>query len=174
MMNALCPNMGVIDELKLSKGQKFVFLNVRSLFCHLNELQIEFNETNFYILGFSESWLSNVLPNQMINIIGYNPIRLDRSSGKKGGGLILYIREDLAWDFLTNQSQISNADIEILTIIIKRKHQRNLCVSLVYIPPSGNLDIAIGKLNEVAKEITLLNFDWIIGGDFNVNICAGN
>lgn len=127
--------MSTIDMIKSQKGQKFLFLNVRSLFGHLNDLQVKFNKTNFYALCFSESWLTNVLPSSMVNIEGYHPIRLDRTGGKRGGGLIVYVRQDLSWEFLPNYSSIMSKDIEILTIIIKRKFQKNLCLSVTYIPP---------------------------------------
>lgn len=41
-------------------------------------------------------------------------------------------------------------------------------------PPSGNLECAISSLNDIGDEITVLNTDWIIGGDFNVDVHAKN
>lgn len=78
-----------LGGLKNAKGQKFVFLNARSLYGHLNDLQVEFNHTNFYALAFTETWLKSKLPDAMIKIRGYVPCRLDRED-KRGGGVLFY------------------------------------------------------------------------------------
>lgn len=159
--------MDNIESLKRLKGQKFVFLNVRSLYCHLNELQIEFDGTDFILLGFCETWLTNLVPDSMIKLSGYLPIRLDRQVSKKGGGVMFYIKDNIKWQILESYGQISNSNIEVLTIIIERKFHSKLFVSIVYLPPKSNINYALSHLDLIADEIG--SDEWIIGGDFNVN-----
>lgn len=160
--------MDNIDSLKKLKGQIYVFLNVRSLYCHLNELQIDFENTKFILLGLCETWLTNNMPDSMINLRGYIPVRLDREVLKKGGGVMFYVRHDITWQLLERNGRISNNNIEILTIVLSRKFQSKLYVSIVYIPPKSNLNNAFIDLDSVANEIG--NNDWIIGGDFNIDL----
>lgn len=158
-----------MEELKLEKGQKLVFLNVRSLYTHLNELQVEFNDTAFCMLGFTESWLNENIPNSLIPIKGYSVVRLDRQVNKRGGGVIIYIRNDLSWSYIDKLSLVSDSDIEALTIIIKRKYQKKLCVTLVYLPPAGNVSSGIKRLSEIGEIVDKTGATWIIGGDVNIN-----
>lgn len=62
-----------------------------------------------------------------------------------------------------------NRDIDILTVIINRNCQRNLCLTVVYIPPNSRIENALTELSNVADYILTLDCDWIIGGDFNID-----
>lgn len=86
-------------------------------------------------LGFTESWLHSGIVSPLIDIEGYVAVRLDRQTGKRGGGQIFYIREDLDWELLT--PGISSRDIETISIIIKRNYPKNICITLVYILPNA-------------------------------------
>lgn len=119
-----------------------------------------------------ESWLTANLPSKLVNIDGYTIARLDRECGKKGGGVLLYIREDLEWDLLDDTFNVSNKDIEVLNVVIKRKFSHPVCVSVVYIPPNGNVTEAISQLDLIADVVCKGNNDWILGGDFNIDLKA--
>lgn len=62
--------------------------------------------------------------------------------GGGGGGLIFYIRDDLEWEHFG--PKFSSTDIESFSILLKRKHQKNLWISIVYLPPKANFTLAIG------------------------------
>lgn len=161
-----------VCELKSVKGQKILFLNTRSLFNHLSELQTEFNRTNFVALGFCETWLNLNVPTGLIGIEGYRLARLDRALNKHGGGVAIYIRDDLNWDPIPDQYSVSNTDIELLTVKISRPFQSTLFVSTVYLPPKSNLAKAIDALDRLANYLPRNNCTWVMGGDFNINLCA--
>lgn len=96
-----------------------------------------------YCLAFTETWLTKKVDSGMISLPGFNQIRLDRQIKKRGGGLIFYIRND--WE--KYDPHFPTADIEVFSVLIKRKHQKNLCISLTYIPPSANINLALDKLD---------------------------
>lgn len=74
-----------IEDLRNSKGQK-IFLNVRSLYKHISELTLEFSLSNFTALCFCETWLNSTMDSRLINIPGFNTVRLDRCRACHGGG----------------------------------------------------------------------------------------
>ena len=82
------------------KGFKILSLHVRSLYTNLNELCAKFKD--FDVLFVRETWLNASYNDQIISMKGFE---LDREKGdirnkagklKRGGGLIFYIKKDLA------------------------------------------------------------------------------
>lgn len=144
-----------LDELKRQKGQKVIFLNARSVYSHLCELQVEFNRTNFVALCLSETWLNVNLPSGIVKIEGFNLIRQDRAYVKRGGGVAIYLREDFEWEPLPHDCHKSDTNIEIFSIIVKRKFLRNLYLSIVYLPPKANLTAAISYVIRFRLKITI-------------------
>lgn len=43
------------------------------------------------IIGIIETWLNDIIQDNLINIDGFSLIRLDRASPKRGGGLLFNI-----------------------------------------------------------------------------------
>ena len=160
------------------KGLKIVSLNVRSLYSSLNELTVRFKD--FDILCFCETWLNNTYTDQMIHIEGFELFRLDREYGnilnkalklKRGGGLIIYVREGLSkfTEIIPNVSHISG-NIEQLWIKIEKPDVKKLLLSTVYRPPSGKVTDAIKELSDSVNSLTNAPFnDIVILGDFNIN-----
>ena len=83
-------------------GLKFVHLNVGSLLVNsrIEQLRLQLKQNDFDIFGLSESWLTESIPNGLVQIEGYNISRLDRGwtvnnsrNIKKGGGLLCYTKK---------------------------------------------------------------------------------
>lgn len=102
----------------------------------------------------------------MIALDGYKIVRLDRQAPKRGGGVMLYIRDECRWELLPNLSLISTKDIEVLSIILKRNFMKNQCLSVVYVPPCGDKNVALEKLDEIADLVFSLGYHWALAGDF--------
>lgn len=159
-----------ITKLKESKGQIMIFLNVRSLYNHFTEIEAEFAKCNFLALCFNESWLNKSIPNEIIEIEGFNIVRLDRGYNKRGGGLITYVRSDFEVVNMETIPNISDVNIELLNIMIKRNHQRPLCISSIYLPPNSDIDVAVEKLSLVGDALSLMQVEWILGDDLNIDL----
>lgn len=160
-----------MDSIKCIKGQKYVFLNVRSLYCHLSEITQEFSASEFMCIGLTESWLNCGILNKLIEIRGYKIAILNRSSGKRGG-LILYIRNDLNWEPVDGNLNVINDDIEILNVIVHRKFTKPLHISLTYLPPTGSVLNAISQLDRISESLVDKNIDWLLAGDFNIDLLS--
>lgn len=156
-----------IDTFMDLPGRKFLFLNIRSLLPNINLLRHQFAESNILLLGLCETWLNKRIHDGLIAIDGYNIVRQDRNTGKRGGGLILYIHNLIEFDLLSDLNVLSH-DLEMLTILIKLDHQRNFLVSLVYVPPSANKPLAI----EIIKTTMLDPCNnpplRLVAGDYNM------
>lgn len=122
------------------------------------------------VFGLMETWLNNSIPNSLIHIKGFNIARLDRSINKRGDGVLLHIRDDLEWDNINSVYNESDNNIELLTVMVKRKLTKPMYISVVDIPPSGNLNECITHLDRIAHYICSKDADWLLGGDFNVDL----
>ena len=162
----------------LLKGLSLLSLNVRGLYSNLNELQIRFKE--FDILCFSETWLTSSYTNQMINLIGFEIFRLDRETGnirtksgkmKRGGGLIIYVKKELAqYTSIIEEASSITPEIEQLWIRIEKPNTKVKIIANIYRPPSANLKTVLESLSVSAK-VAHNNYknEIVILGDFNVN-----
>ena len=72
-------------------GFKIAFLNITSLYKHIDELRICTNDREVDILAVNETRLEPDFPKELISINGYNWIGRDRN--RHGGGIGFYIRD---------------------------------------------------------------------------------
>ena len=69
-------------------------LNARSIINKKNELNIMVDDIKPHIIGITESWAHNDITYAELGLEGYVMFRKD-SIGKKGGGVLLYIKENI-------------------------------------------------------------------------------
>lgn len=69
---------------------------------------------------------------------------------------------------------VCSTDIEFLRVTIKRKYERNLTVSLRYLPPKGNIDAELCILEKLAEAMDTACAEWLIGGDLDINLNTKN
>ena len=160
------------------KGLKIVSLNVRSLYANLNELYAGFKD--FDILCFCETWLNDRINDQLICMEGFTIFRLDREEGnilskkgkpKRGGGLIIYVKNELGQYTTTmdNASSISR-DVEKLCIRISKPNVREKIILNVYRPPQGKVAEGVKEIETATKLIQdISSGEIVVLGDFNVN-----
>lgn len=110
----------------------------------------------------------------LLGIPGFRLIRLDRLMDKRGGGVAIYINLTLPNFQIDNQLNISNNNIELLTIKISRENQKAVYTTVVYIPPKANISDAISHLDSLAEHLSDTNTDWVICGDFNIDLSRGS
>ena len=132
---------------------KIVMLNVRSLFSNIDQVRHYFE--GYDIICLCETWLTDGHTKNMVDISGYDHIRLDRSSGnirsinnhpKRGGGLVIYYKKDISpYVTMLPCSKISS-HLEQLWIQIKRPDHRTQIISVIYRPPTGNSQLFFDEL----------------------------
>lgn len=161
------------DMFKELKGRKICFLNIRSLLPNINELRYCLEGSDVFACCICESWLNKRLHNKLIEIRGYEIYRLERRTGKRGGGLVIYINKTVRSEVLEQDepsSTYSTSDIEMLTVLIKPEKQRNIILTVVYIPPSANKKVAVQELAARLERLNIKNKIYqLVGGDFNID-----
>ena len=110
-------------------------LNIRSLQRNLNSLSILLTCLNikFSLIGVSETWLNDY--SHSADIDGFNFIHKHRPN-RTGGGVGLYISDNL--DFKI-RADLSFDDIDVaesLFIEISRPHGKNIIGGVIYRPPN--------------------------------------
>ena len=112
-------------------------LNARSIFNKVDELKAHIDNYKSDILFVTETWLTESIPNEAVNISGFNIFRKDRTIAR-GGGVAIYIKDDIP--VKTRFDLNSSLTIECLWITIRpkwlpRKISR-VALACVYLPPS--------------------------------------
>ena len=153
----------------MGKGLRFVMLNVRSLWPNIEELKLNF--VDFDIVGVCETWLNDSITNEMIDFPGFEIVRQDRCSNKRGGGLLLYVKNKYVEYCVKNENlSTMSSDLEQLWVTFQTPNARKLNVALIYRPPGSNLENSINELRHSVEDMTTNNnYENIIMGDFNIN-----
>ena len=141
-------------------------LNIRSIPANLSHFlgYMKSIKNTFTIYGFAQTWLSNDNLSAYV-IDGYAHVGQPRV-GKRGGGVSLFIRNNLAYSESSNLSETTE-DIECL--FIKLNHGgKNIIVGVVYRPPNSNVEsfnaVILSKLESIS------NTPSYIMGEFNLDI----
>lgn len=164
-----------LEMVGTAKGLKIIHLNCRSILPKWEELRNTFLKCNTDILIFTETWLHKNVNSSLLYDDNYTITRLDRQAklpsglAKRGGGICIMTRKDLVVD-MENCVSISNKDIELLHINVKKGMSRRINVVGVYRPPTGQLSSALEILDKSVKEIKS-NFkgELCYIGDYNID-----
>lgn len=148
------------------KGLHFVHINIRSMVNKMADLISLANKTRASVIAVSETWLDTSVTDGEIRINGYNVVRKDR--GCKGGGVCLYIKDNLPFNCRTDLDQEGLEGVWVDIFLPKTKP---ITVGVVYRPPtqSNFLDLLQMTLSNIdpSREFYLL-------GDMNINMVKNN
>ena len=150
-----------------------IHFNARSLPKHLTEWNTYLNslDIQFSAIGVSETWL-NESNAQMHSFYGYTYHYVTRDK-KKGGGVSLFVKEDLS---AIERPDICVIDPNIEAIFIEIPNEmfcgkkNNVVIGTIYRPPNTDLHSFIQKLNDILSNLKLEKKQIYLMGDFNINI----
>ena len=137
----------------------------------------KFEDNNLHVIGISESWLHDSLPNGMFELPNHNLYRLDRNwkdidarNIKKGGGVGLFINKNLhSNDKDFEKLNCSSKHIECQWVSIKQNNCKKILIGNLYRPPQGDIDSFIRYLETVFDIIEINNVELFLMGDFNID-----
>lgn len=141
----------------------FCHVNACSLPSHIDEMTFLFENRLPVGISVVETWLSPSLPDALVRLPGYNLVRTDRQ-GKRGGGVALYLRDDLKYKIIASAGQCGRP--EFLFVETKISCQQVL-IGVIYKPPN------VGYLNDIEDiifQLAPIYTDIIIMGDWNINV----
>ena len=168
----LCASAGLRSPLP-----GIFFSDVRSLCSKLDELQLLVGKNSHFssssVLCFTETWLSDSVPDSALQLAGFQLFRADRHtelSGKtKGGGICFYTNCGWCNDVTVIQQHCSpDFFIDCKPFYSPREFVSFILVG-VYIPPQANVQEAQRKLADQILCVERTNPDSlvIVLGDFN-------
>ena len=172
------------DEVKTSlcknsSNESFNILhtNIRSLTRNIDSLKELLNETGnmFNIVCLSESWCTNneINENSSLHLTDFIPIPFERKIKKRGGGVLIYVKKSIQYK-VRNDLSVSDKNTEILTIEIINKETKNILLSCVYKPPTGDNEVLSTFLLRSIEDSKYERKKLFTIGDFNLNcFCYG-
>ncbi len=151
--------------------------NIRSLNNKIDDIQELLSEIgsekfSFSILLFQEIWAAKNA--QTTRLENYQDIILQTREGKRGGGLGIYLKQNLSYEIIDELSYILEGEFETQFIKVFFGKNKFKIIGNIYRIPGGNLNTFIEwfgeKLTFLKTDPVLKKSDEIIfGGDFNAN-----
>ena len=113
---------------KTESGETGMFIKVLE---KVNFLREQCKEENPYFLALFETWTKDGAMETEYAIDGYEHVASHRKN-REGGGVIIYIREDITYNFLTSVSD------EMCSMVAVHLTKLNLIIFLAYRPPPNH------------------------------------
>eukprot|EP00112_Aurelia_sp_Birch-Aquarium-sp1_P018583 Seg4452.4 transcript_id=Seg4452.4/GoldUCD/mRNA.D3Y31 product="hypothetical protein" protein_id=Seg4452.4/GoldUCD/D3Y31 len=130
----------------------------------MTEIRNLFHEVNFDIFGVTETHLKENIPDDMISVENYRISGRKDRKGKVGGGVLVYMKENLEFSTVT---EFSNDNLEASWINVTMRSQKVL-FGCIYRPPTDNK--FHNCFRDALSHVWLKRRSVIIAGDFNANL----
>ena len=139
-------------------------LNARSVPKHISEMDRLIQETNFDVIGVSETFIKSRTPKSLCQIPGYKFIRKDRTE-KAGGGIGIFVRPELEPKLIKLPQTLTQPEMLFIEITLKNT---KVAIGVIYKPPK----IPYGVFATIQESLAFVSTQYnhlIISGDFNTN-----
>lgn len=139
-------------------------INVRSLTANFNQFQDCILNSNYHIIGVSESWLHAGISSDVVSMNDYIFVRQDRLV--RGGGVGIYLKNTIKHTILLSESYDY---IEIILVKVLLENQ-SLVIANIYRPPNSDHNSFLNYFEDTFSNI-FVNYENIVClGDFNINL----
>lgn len=139
--------------------------NIRSIFTGFDLFSDFVVNENYSVIGLSETWLCDTIPDNVINIQGYKIVRKDRET--RGGGVAFFIKDNFRFKIL--ESPTPTPALEDLWISCKLAG-KNVCLGTLYRPPSANIVECLSALETMLTSFVPAYDLVLFGGDLNIDM----
>ena len=132
-INNICGNCN--DKSKGTLVLNCFYTNIRSLTNNQkrDEMLALISEHKIDIIGLTESWSHEGILDGELSFEGFNLFRRDRTDGRRGGGVMLLVRDDIC---AVNMTDMSIGNNESLWVRIKDINNIELCLGVCYRSPN--------------------------------------
>lgn len=151
-----------------------IHLNIRSLVNKIDLIRQILVGSTIDCLCLTETWLREIITNDLISVKGYVLWRVDRDTcgeSKKGGGICVYIKDKFDTELILSRI---DGNLEVLGVKFRSNNSGRIDCFTVYRPPKGNINLAIEGLHNIATQWGSVD-KMIVHGDFNIdysnNLC---
>ena len=130
--------------------------NCRGVYSKLTELKLLLSQPGKErdVLGISSSWLTE------ISMPGYSFIRKDRYSSKRGGGILIFIKDSLS---VIRREELEYVQDEYVWFELKNGHASPLLLCFAYWPPNADLSWFILFEEKVTEALAIDKYTIIMG-----------
>lgn len=135
---------------------------------HLDEIRALLTKSPVDILAINESKIDDLIPNNEINILGYNLVRKDRN--RYGGGVVLYIRDSIPF---SERKDLVPDHLEMLCVEVSRPYNKSFLISTWYRPPNSDNDI-FDKYDSFLCKCDSENKELMVVGDLNCDVAKAS
>lgn len=144
-----------------------IHINARSINKNYNNILLMLSSLTlkFDIITITETWIDDKYNQNVPPIPGYNYYSRPRKN-KKGGGVAIYVRNDLQTSAINWSESVDQSSFESLFIQL---NDSNTLVGVIYRPPDTDLDIFNREYTEVLNKVSAKR-KIILSGDFNINL----
>ena len=155
-----------------------IHMNARSLTSNIDIIKPILEDSNIGVATISETWLNDMIPNNFVDINGFKLLRSDRTTcrdtiqnPKRGGGLAIYLSNDINNYIKRIDLNICNKDIESQWLELHLPGQKTYFIGNFYCPPNGIIKNALENLEECLVTIKGEgNSEIFCMGDFNIDL----
>ena len=152
-------------------GLSIIHFNARSLNANFVKMYDYLNglSLNFDIIAISETWIqSDYITKFQIN--GYELFSVRRKTNG-GGGVVLYVKQDIQCQLLTEKSVSIEGILECVTVAIQvnKPISKTCVISCIYRTPGSNIDMFIDTINTIFSD-SKYNSSLFVCGDFNIDL----
>ena len=126
------------------KGLKLLHLNFRSLVRNISEIKLLLSQNDVHILSVNETLLDNSVLNNEIEIEGFQILRKDRN--RNGGGVAIYIRNNLHFELLNHDSL---NHLEALPILVHPNKCSKTFIFISWYRPPNSKPIILDHYEEL-------------------------
>ena len=154
-----------------------VHWNCRSLYSKLEEVEIMLRDGDMEMFFISETWLTSAVSDSLLDVDGYNMLRLDRDTclGKnRGGGLLAYTKEDIKAKLLPELC-VSRLCAEVMAVQLSLDYTKPIYILCAYRPPHQSVVDFLEVMDSIVDSLYVkANFELNIIGDTNINTLKRN
>ena len=140
-------------------------VNVRSLFANFTQLQDFATNSNYDIIGITETWLHADLNINMLELPDFRFIRHDRVD-RRGGGVGFYIHENINFEILF---QCCYDFMECMCIKIIFPRVTYVCLN-IYRPPNADIKQFFIHFEDILSSLYIAYDNMLCIGDLNIDL----
>lgn len=146
---------------------KIAQLNTRSLIAHFLDVVSIIHNEEIDIFCITETWLTESISSEIVNIPGYHLYRSDRGNDQRRGGVAAYVSTRYNFNVVQiDCDKIANTEQLWLRLKLKRK---TLALGVVY-RTEGRVSSFIESMDDLLSNILPTVDDVILTGDMNIDL----
>lgn len=142
-------------------------LNVWDISSKTDQVEKMLTDSNLDFICISETLLKKTSPRSAFYIPGFSIFRRGRNTGKRGGGLLFYVKDNLKCSQINVQDKLE-VETECIALTINLSPQMSFIVIGVYRPPGADASF-YASFKEILRDLSALGKEVIVLGDLNVN-----